>query len=423
MQHNIPVDQLTKEIGPQIVGMVTAIESCVHCGFCLPTCPTYKVLNDEMDSPRGRILLMKSVLEGSLPIRDAMPYIDLCLGCLACVTACPSGVQYDELVEPFKVYAENGAHHSLMDSAQGFLVRETLPYPDRFRIAATVGKLAQPLKGILPGEMRSMLELLPAKMQTSRPLPEFVPAEGKRRARVALLSGCVQQVIDAEINWATIRVLSRNGVDVVIPRDQNCCGAILMHAGDYDGARELAAHNLDVFPDDVDFVLTNAAGCGAGMKAYGTLFQGLDKETYARKFASRVRDISEFLLELGIMPPQPLATPKKVAYHDACHLKHAQKIADAPRQLLGAIANLELLEIEDGDICCGSAGTYNIEHPEIASQLGRMKAENILNSGAEMAVMGNIGCEVQIRKYLDGRLPVYHTIQVLDMAYGGERWG
>lgn len=420
MQHTIPVSQLMEQIGPQLEEMAGAVEACVHCGFCLPVCPTYQVLNEEMNSPRGRIFIMKSVLEGDLTFQDAMPFIDRCLGCLSCVTACPSGVNYNELVSPFRAHAQSHVHHTFMEGVQRRLIKGTLPYPGRFRSAAAVGRLVKPLRSALPEELGDMLTLLPERFPTAEPLPNLVPAEGQRRARVALLIGCVQDVLAPEINWATLRVLARNGVEVVIPTGQTCCGALLMHTGDFDEARRLARQNLRVFPDDVDAVLTNAAGCGSGMKEYGLLFKGQEEEEKARDFAGRVQDVSQFLADLGLQDAPTLPQPMKVAYHDACHLAHAQKILDAPRQLLTTIPNLTLLEISDRDICCGSAGTYNLEQPGIAGELGQRKANNVLQSGGEAVVTGNIGCMVQIRTHLESQgklLPVFHTFELLDMAY------
>jgi glycolate oxidase iron-sulfur subunit len=250
-----------------------------------------------------------------------------------------------------------------------------------------------------------------------------MPAKGPRRARVALLAGCVQQVLAPEINWATLRVLANFGVEVLIPQNQGCCGSILMHTGEEEKARQLALHNMRLFPADVDAILTNAAGCGSGMKEYPLLFVGRDDEGLARQFAGRVQDISEFLADLGPPgEPRSLPQPLKAAYHDACHLAHAQGIMEAPRHLLAAIPNLSLLEIADGNICCGSAGVYNLEQPQIAGELGQRKACNILESGAEAIVAGNIGCIVQIRNHLQelGKLlPVFHTMELLDLAYAG----
>jgi glycolate oxidase iron-sulfur subunit len=422
MQHQISLEKL----GPPGEAMTHAIEACVHCGFCLPTCPTYQVLGEEMDSPRGRIILMKEVLEGALSLEESMPYLDRCLGCLACVTACPSGVAYGELITPFRAYAEAGRSRQSLDKVSRFLIHETLPYPQRFRLAATLGKFARPIQGLLPRDSRAlrgigtMLELLPESLPSAAPLPMHYPAQGTRRAKVALLAGCAQQVLAPQINWATLRVLARNGVEVVIPTGQNCCGALAMHAGEDEQARALARHNFQSFPGDVDAIISNAAGCGSGMKEYGLLFKGMAEEEIAHTFARKVKDVSVFLTELGLEPPPPLPQPLKLAYHDACHLAHAQGVRAEPRQLLTSIPNLTLLEIADGDICCGSAGTYNLEHPEIAHQLGERKVNSILNAGAEAVATGNIGCLAQIRAHLADQeqpLSVYHTIEVLDWAY------
>jgi len=417
MKHTIPVDQL----GPQGPAMANAVEKCVHCGFCLATCPTYVVLGEEMDSPRGRITLMKSALEGTLPIEAALPYVDRCLGCMACVTACPSGVPYADLLMPFRARAEGQRSRGVVDRLARTLTRETLPYPGRFRLAAATGRLAAPLQSALPEKLGAMLKLLPAQVPAGQPLPALFPAQGQRRARVALLAGCVQQVLAPEINWAALRVLARNGVEVVIPAGQGCCGSLMMHEGEAEAARGLARRNLPVFPSDVDAVLTTAAGCGSGMREYGLLFKGEPEEEAARALGARTQDISAFLAALGLISPPPLPRPMRVAYHDACHLAHAQGVSAAPRSLLRAIPNLTLLEVPEGELCCGSAGTYNLEQPAIAATLGRRKAENIRRTNCDALATGNIGCLVQIGnalRQLDGpAVPLYHTLQVLDMAY------
>jgi glycolate oxidase iron-sulfur subunit len=420
MQHTIPLQKWIEQIGPQAEMMVQAIETCVHCGFCLPVCPTYQVLGEEMDSPRGRITLMKSALEGGLALQEMQPFIDRCLGCLACVTACPSGVKYGELVTPFRAYARAQSKSELMDRLQHRLVQGTLPYPRRFRSAATLGRLAKPFRNALPEQLQGMLAMLPQRLPPAQPLPEVTPAIGTRKARVALLAGCVQQVLAPEIDWATLRVLARNGVEVIVPPGQACCGALLEHTGNYDQARRLALHNLEIFPSDVDVILTNAAGCGSGIKEYGSLFKGTKEESLAQAFSSRVQDVSEFLAGFDLLLPPDLPQPLKAAYHDACHLQHAQGITAAPRLLLHSIPNLTLLEVADAGLCCGSAGTYNLDQPEIAGELGRRKAEGILRSGAEAVVTGNIGCIIQIRAHLQAlgkNLPVYHTFELLDIAY------
>jgi glycolate oxidase iron-sulfur subunit len=276
---------------------------------------------------------------------------------------------------------------------------------------------------ILPRELRPMLAFLPDSLPRSRPLPAVYPAEGPRRAWVAFLEGCIQQVLAPEMNWATLRVLARNGVEVVIPKDQGCCGALMLHMGEEERGLAQARHSMAVFPKDVDAVVTNAAGCGSAMKEYGELFAGRPEADEAAEFASRVKDVTEFLADLGIQAPPGLPEPLTVAYHDACHLAHAQGITAPPRALLGAVPNVTLLEIPDGEICCGSAGSYNIEQPQIADRLGQLKAANIMKTGAQAVVAGNIGCIVQMRTYLrraGAPIPVYHTIELLDLAYRGE---
>jgi glycolate oxidase iron-sulfur subunit len=268
-----------------------------------------------------------------------------------------------------------------------------------------------------------MLDLLPETLPPAPPLPEFYPAQGTRRARVALLAGCVQQVLAPQINWATLRVLARNGVETVIPRGQGCCGSLALHIGEAGQARDLARKNLAAFPAGVDAVITNAAGCGSGMHEYGLLFAGMAEAEAAQAFAARVRDISVFLDELGIEAPPPLPQPLTAAYHDACHLAHTQRVTAPPRRLLGQIPNLRIAEIPEGELCCGSAGTYNLEQPELAREIGERKARNILATGAEVVVTGNIGCMNQIGTHLElqGKsLPLWHTVEVLDWAYRGK---
>ncbi len=418
MQHTIPVEQ----IGPWGEPMARAVQACVHCGFCLPVCPTYQVLGEEMDSPRGRIFLMKEVLEDQVPLEEALPYLDRCLGCLGCVTACPSGVRYGDLITPFRASAESRRRRGPVDRLFRRFVLATLPYPARFRRGVQLGRWARGLRRLLPGRLRDMLDLLPKHMPEATSLPGIVPAEGTRRARVALLAGCVQQVLAPDINGATLRVLARNGVEIVIPQKQVCCGALAAHTGAADQAKAMARRNLQAFPADVDAILTNAAGCGSGMQEYGLWMRGEPEEQAAAALAARVQDISLFLARLGIKPPPALEHPLRVAFHDACHLAHAQRVRNEPRQLLERIPNLRIVEIPQGEMCCGSAGTYNIEQPHTAAALGRQKAESILATGANLVVTGNIGCMTQIEAHLRrlGRpLPVLHTIQVLDRAYQG----
>ena len=416
MQHTIPID----EIGPWGQPMAKAVQQCVHCGFCLPACPTYHVLGEEMDSPRGRIFLMKEVLEGRLEFEEAAPYIDRCLGCVGCETACPSGVGYGELLTPFRSLAEAHRNRSLLDRVLRWFVLETLPYPARFRWGARLGRWAKPLRGLVPGRLGNMLDLLPSNLPRAERLPEIYPAEGQRRARVALVAGCAQQVLAPDINWATLRVLAKNGVEVVVPPEQGCCGALAAHTGAAVQARKFARHNLQVFPDDVDAILTNAAGCGSGIHEYALWLRGEPEQAVAEAFVQRVQDVTAFLAELGLCATATLEKPTRVAMHDACHLAHAQGVRQQPRELLAAVGNLELVEIPESDICCGSAGTYNIEQPQTAAELGQKKATAIGSTGTQVVATGNIGCMTQINTHLihlNHHIPVMHTMQILDRAY------
>jgi glycolate oxidase iron-sulfur subunit len=416
MQHEIPV----QKFGPHGQTMADVIESCVHCGFCLSTCPTYVTLGEEMDSPRGRIFLMKEVLEEKLDLRDALPYLDNCLGCQACETACPSGVKYGELITPFRALSEPLRERELTDRLQRVMTLKTLPYPRRFRAAAKLGRVARPLSRVLPSSVAAMLQLLPDSLPPAQPLPTFYPAEGQLRGRVALLAGCAQQVLAPNIGWATLRVLSRNGIETVIPKAQGCCGALAMHTGAGDQARRHARRNLDAFPADVDAIVTNAAGCGSGLKEYGLLFQGEPEQGEAHEMAEKAIDISSLLDQIGLIDVPALKSPLTIAYHDACHLAHAQKVRDAPRAVLSAIPGVTLLTPQDWELCCGSAGTYNIERPDIANELGHRKARNLIATGAELVAAGNIGCLTQIvthLKALDNPIEVMHTIEILDRAY------
>jgi glycolate oxidase iron-sulfur subunit len=417
MQHAIKLENLV----PQAEEMAHAIEACVHCGFCLPTCPTYVVMGEEMDSPRGRIVLMKEALEGTLPLDEVTPYLDNCLGCLACVTACPSGVAYGELITPFRAWSEPQRKRAPLSRLERLLVMETLPYPWRFRIAATLGRFGRPFKRFLPESFGAMLGLLPDSLPKAPRLPQVYPARGERRARVALLAGCAQQVLAPGINWATLQVLSANGVEVVLPPEQGCCGALAMHVGEAERAKALARRNLEAFkPGEVDAIISNAAGCGSGIKEYPLLFKGEPEEARAKAFAAKVADVSVFLHELGLKPPPGFDKLLKLAYHDACHLAHAQGIRSAPRLLLEQIPNLELLEPSEWELCCGSAGSYNIEKPEVAKRLGARKARNVLATGAEAIASGNIGCLTQLQTHLRALgqpLPVWHTVEVLERAY------
>lgn len=410
----------TQKLGPFGTAMTAAVEACVHCGFCLAACPTYGELGQEMDTPRGRIILMKRVLEDSLPWEAAKPHVDRCLGCLACEPACPSGVQYRDLINPFRALARSNLPLPKGERMRRAILSQILPFPDRFRFAAVAGRIGKHFSALLPSSIRPMLNLLPGTLPPRHTWPALTPAQGQRRARVALLTGCVQQVLEPDINTATIEVLRRNGVEVVIPKKQACCGGLAWHTGDLRAAQGFALRNIAAFSDDVDAILTNAAGCGSTMQEYHLILKGTAEETSANAFRHRVMDVSLFLARLGLRALHGPAETQRIAYHDACHLAHAQGVSSEPRQLLRAIPGVELIEIASPHLCCGSAGTYNLDQPEIAASLGQKKAQAVLATGAQILASGNIGCLTQLRLHLarlGSTLPVRHTMQVLRDAY------
>lgn len=411
------------------------VDDCVHCGFCLPTCPTYLLWGEEMDSPRGRIYLMKEGLDGEPMTPSMVQHIDACLGCMACVTACPSGVQYDKLVEATRAQVERrGAQHR---SRAERLLREAVfavfPHPRRLRLMR--GPLALYQRSGLSRLVRSsgVLERLSptvATMEAVAPpitrqvrIPERNPARGERRMTVGMLLGCVQREFYPGVNAATVRVLNLEGCDVVVPPSQGCCGALSVHAGRAEEGREYARRLVDAFSDaGVERIVVNAAGCGSTMKEYADILaDDPDYAERARRFADMVRDVTELLVELGpVAQRHPL--PVTVAYHDACHLSHAQGVRSQPRQLLRGIPGLELKEVADGDICCGSAGVYNLLNPEPARELGDRKAANVAATGAQLLVTANPGCLLQITAALQRAgtsIPTAHTVEVLDASLRG----
>ena len=413
MRHDIDIDDLR---APE---MAEAVEKCVHCGFCLAACPTYQLLGEEMDSPRGRIYLMKTALEGRIDPADAQPYIDRCLGCMACVPACPSEVAYGDLLVGYRAMQESERERPPLDAAARKMVIETLPYPRRFRLAARAGKLGKWLAPALPGAFSAMLNLLPDDLPPSQPPPEVLPAQGERRAVVALLPGCAQQVLAPGINHAAAHVLAANGVEVHSPRAAGCCGSILLHIGAEQEAQMLARRNFAAIADDFDAIITTAAGCGSGIKDYPLLFKSQPDAATARSFADKTLDFSAYLAGIGLRAPMRFKAETRVVYQDACHLLHAQGHADEPRALLREVRNLQLVEIADAGMCCGSAGTYNIDQPAIAGQLGARKAETILSAQPDVVVSGNIGCITQIRQHLAGQdsaPPVLHIAELLHSA-------
>jgi glycolate oxidase iron-sulfur subunit len=409
------------------------IDDCVHCGFCLPTCPTYVLWGEEMDSPRGRIYLMEIGLQGETMDDQMVRHFDQCLGCMACVTSCPSGVQYDKLIEATRQQVERRHPRSRRDRAFRALIFRLFPYPRRLRLLRGPLRLYQRtrlgtllrragLLGRLPARFGAMERLLP-ELGPVEPLPEVTPAAGERRRRVGMLTGCVQRVFFPEVNAATARVLAADGCDVVAPAAQGCCGALSMHSGREAEAQAFARDAIATFEAaGVDEVVVNAAGCGSTMKEYGHLLR--DDPAWAERaaaFSARVRDLSELLAELGsVAERRPL--PLKVAWHDACHLAHAQGVRTQPRQALAAVPGLEVREIAEGEICCGSAGIYNLTEPQPAGELGDRKAANVLATGAELLVTSNPGCLMQISSAIRRRgdhLPVAHVAEVLDASIRG----
>ncbi|TDD43289.1 4Fe-4S dicluster domain-containing protein [Nonomuraea terrae] len=392
------------------------INDCVHCGFCLPTCPTYVLWGEEMDSPRGRIHLMSQHVEGTPMTPEMAGHFDACLGCMACVTACPSGVQYDRLIEQTRVEVEREHERPPQERAVRGIVFNLFPYPRRLRLLrptlGLTGRMAPFLARVNPS-LGAMAGLAP-RVERRQRLPRVVRARGERRAVVGMLLGCVQREFFPQVNAATARVLAMEGCDVVIPPGQGCCGALSVHSGLEAQAKRLARRTVRTFEKaGVDTVVVNAAGCGSSMKEYATLL-GYDP-------GFRVMDLSEFLAELG-----PVATrhplPRTVAYHDACHLAHAQGVRSQPRQLLSGIPELELREIPESAICCGSAGTYNLLQPEAARDLGDRKAKAVESTGAQLLVSANPGCTMQIAAAMrraGADIRVAHTAEVLDASLRG----
>ncbi len=416
---------------------------CVHCGFCLPACPTYQLWGEEMDSPRGRIHLFTQLLDGAQAGEAAAAHFDRCLGCMACVPACPSGVRYDRLIEAARGWTEEPPPgppplppRSGRDRGVRTAIFQVFPYPRRLRALTAPLRAAQRagldrliqrsgLADQLSPELAAALRVAPGRAQ--RPpagrYPERVPARGARRAVVGMLLGCVQQVFFAPVNDATARVLAAEGCDVIIPRGQGCCGALSLHGGRLTEAAGFARRTIDAFERaGVDAIVVNAAGCGSAMKDYADLL-ATDPVWAGRAaaMAAKVRDFSEFLAELGpVADRHPL--PVTAAYHDACHLAHAQRITAQPRELLLAIPDLHLAEIADGGTCCGSAGIYNLVQPRAARELGERKARTVQATGAGLLVSANPGCAIQIAAALADRgaqIPMAHIAEVLDASIRG----
>ena len=412
-----------------------SIDQCVHCGFCLPTCPTYVLWGEEMDSPRGRIQLMKAGLDGRVAMTDRfVSHFDSCLGCLACVTACPSGVDYEALIEATRAQIERQHSRPLTERVMRAVIFGVAPYPGRLRAMLLVGA---PIAGLgrlaarvgvlrhLPRRLRALLDLAPSLKLRSlfARVPSLTLARGERRMRVGVLTGCVQSVAFSDVNLATVSVLAAEGCEVAAPR-QGCCGALELHGGLQDAARARARRLIASFEAaHVDRIVVNVAGCGSAMKRYGHLLA--DDPAWAGRaaaFAASVRDVSELLDELG--EPRAVRHPiaATVAYHDACHLGHAQGVRKEPRAMLAAIPQLEVVELPESDVCCGSAGIFNIVNPVPAAELGARKAAHVVATDPDAVVTGNAGCLLQLTTALrqgDRSRPVVHPIQLVDASIGG----
>lgn len=412
------------------VTIESEFRACVHCGLCLENCPTYVQLGVEMDSPRGRIVLMRGVLDGAIDdSAEVRRHVDQCLGCRACETACPSGVQYGDLLERFRGAVGGGAARSrLLD----YLLFSVFPDRRRLRRWLTLGQLSRAvgvesfmreldLERRLPMWMRRLLAMLPADGAPIEPLVEHYPATGPKRGSAAMFVGCVGEAIFGATNRATLRVLNRNGIAVGCPGSQTCCGAIHAHGGQLHEAREMARRNVAAFAGE-EPIVTNVAGCGAMLKEYGRLLA--DDSAWAsraRQFAARVRDVSEFLTERPLVRPSG-SVHARVAYHDPCHLCHAQGVRRQPRDILRAVPGLELVGLAESEMCCGAAGTYNLTQPELSRQLAERKLACIGRSGADVVATGNAGCIMQIRTAVaeaGKAVEVVHPIELLDRAYGG----
>jgi glycolate oxidase iron-sulfur subunit len=411
------------------------IDTCVHCGFCLPVCPTYALWNEEMDSPRGRIYLMKMAADGKAEMNAQwVGHFDTCLGCMACMTACPSGVDYGKLIEATRAQIERKYDRGWVERFYRRMIFALFTQPKRLRMMrlplllyqrSGLRSLVRRSGGLrlLPKRVQAMEALLP-ELAAAEAVAEVTPAVGEKRRRVGLLLGCVQREFFPQVNAATARVLAAEGCEVVSPADQPCCGALLVHAGEEDGAVALARHLINVFERaEVDTIVTNAAGCGSNVKEYGHLLR--DDPNYAeraRRFSAKCKDVSEVLAEL---PERARRSPLrlKVAFHDSCHLQHAQGVRAQPRNLLAAIPELELLEIPESAICCGSAGIYNLVQPNAANALGDRKAALIASLDADVVVTGNPGCILQMQASLERagkKIPVLHTIELLDASIRGQ---
>jgi glycolate oxidase iron-sulfur subunit len=411
------------------------LRTCVHCGFCTATCPTFVLLGDELDSPRGRIYLIKDMLESGRPATpEVVKHVDRCLSCLSCMTTCPSGVHYMHLVDHARRYIEETYERPFAERMRRRLLSKLLPYPARFRLALRGGVLGRRFADLIPGQsqtaqtLRAMLRLAPDRIPPAgnTAAPQVHRAEGgRRRGRVALLTGCAQQVLAPSINEATVRLLTRMGIEVVVTREQGCCGALDHHMGHHGPAMALARANVEAWAremdgEGLDAVVINASGCGTTVKDYGHMFREAPSPLAerAKRVSSIAMDVSEVLTHFGYAPTRP-APDLTVAYHAACSLQHGQKLTGVPKALL-LKAGFKVKEPREAHLCCGSAGTYNILQPEIAGRLRERKLENLGRTGADLVATGNIGCITQLT---DGDMPIVHSVELLDWMAGGPEPG
>jgi glycolate oxidase iron-sulfur subunit len=421
MQTSFSLAQLAD---PDVRESEQILRACVHCGFCTATCPTYVLLGDELDSPRGRIYLIKNMLENDRPATpDIVKHIDRCLSCLSCMTTCPSGVHYMHLVDHARQRIEETYARPLPDRLLRSLLAAVLPRPFLFRLALFGAALARPLARFVPGRLDAMLRLAPSRPAAPSPVdkPQTFAAAGERVKRVALLSGCAQQVLAPEINEATVRLLTRHGCEVIVPQGAGCCGALVHHMGRHEPALAYARANIDAWQrvldsGGLDAIVINASGCGTQVKDYGFMLR--EDAAYAaraQRISALARDVSELMAELGLRAPTS-PTGQRVAYHSACSMQHGQSIRSEPKALLTA-AGFTVLEIPEGHLCCGSAGTYNILQPALATRLRDRKVGNIAGLAPDIVATGNIGCLTQLASAMT--VPVVHTVELLDWATGG----
>ena len=421
MQTSFTAEQLRD---PDIQSSNAVLRTCVHCGMCTATCPTFVLLGDELDSPRGRIYLMQDMLQSGRPATaEVVKHLDRCLSCLSCMTTCPSGVNYMHLIDHGRRHVEETYTRPWHERLLRTVLTRVLPFPRRMRLAMVAASFARPLRGVLPGgvlggRLRAMLDLAPRRLPPRLSVDGIHPAQGERRGRVALLAGCAQQVLAPSINQATIRLLTRLGYEVVVPPAAGCCGALTHHMGRHDPAMASARANIAAWIAEpgLDAILVNTSGCGTTVKDYGFMFRDGPERVAAERVSALALDVSQFLARIGYTPTRD-APALTVAYHSACSLQHGQSVTAEPKALLRT-AGFTVVEPAEAHLCCGSAGTYNMMQPEIAGRLRERKLENIHRMEPDLIAAGNIGCLTQLA---GGGLPTVHTVELLDWMAGGPR--